>query len=160
MHNALRNIRAPDSALAACVQHAGSIPRARTNIQYAPLTWFDVEMREALGIDIYHYPFPREKGYTTIQAGNIELLIFKAELAQQIKEQVCADFLGLANFQLVKRNAARTTPYSTTYTRFIQNAPLPSSYVETMCQSKYMQHFYTDEEMQQVRDRWTRSTAT
>ena len=27
-----------------------------------PLVWFDKEMRDVLGLDVYHYPFPQKKG--------------------------------------------------------------------------------------------------
>ena len=31
-----------------------------------PLTWFDVEIKQTLGIDVFEYPFPKEKGILSI----------------------------------------------------------------------------------------------
>ena len=56
-----------------------------------PLQWFDLELKKATGINVYNYPFPKHKGYMTIEENNIELLIMKLEIPDALKERVIAD---------------------------------------------------------------------
>ena len=44
-----------------------------------PLSWFDVELKKTLGIDIFEHPFPFEAGYATIANGALDLLLITAE---------------------------------------------------------------------------------
>lgn len=41
--------------------------------------WFDREIRPVFDIDVYDYSFDKEKGYTIIEKGNVEMLLIKAE---------------------------------------------------------------------------------
>ncbi len=119
-----------------------------------PLTWFDVEMKQTLQIDVYEYPFSKEKGYLSIKRGNFELLILKLELDDSTKEKAIAEFLGWKNFRLITSNVARDKKYSETYSDFLRKIKLPKSYVEIMCNSAYTRHFYSDAEIEQIRSKW------
>jgi hypothetical protein len=118
------------------------------------LTWFDRELRPSLGIDVYAYPFDKDAGYTTIVSSGIKILLFQVELADSVKERIIANFLGLERFKLLHRHDARQTPYAEKYTQFLQHVRLPSAYVETMCQSRYMRHFYSQAQRARIRARW------
>lgn len=122
------------------------------------LTWFDVEFLPSLGLDVYAYSFPKGAGYMTLRVGNIDLLLLKAELDDAVKAQVIANFLELSDFRLVQRNAARRTGYSKLYQKFVQQVHLPPSYIEAICRSRYMCHFYAEEEIEQARARWSQVT--
>jgi hypothetical protein len=120
-----------------------------------PLNWFDQEIKSTLGIDVYKYQFPRDKGYLLIREGYFELLILKCELADSIKERVISEFLNLSNFEVIRKNLAKDKIYAESYQEFLRAISLPESYVETMLNSKYTRHFYTDEEIEQSRSRWS-----
>jgi len=119
-----------------------------------PLTWFDVEMRQTVGIDVYEHPFPKEIGYHTIRQDCFELLILKLELDDVIKEEAIAKFLDVDEFHLVQANVGRQKDYAKGYREFLQTATLPQSYVEILCESRYMNHFYSEAEIEAVRLRW------
>jgi hypothetical protein len=123
-----------------------------------PLTWFDVEMKEVLDIDVYEYPFPKEKGHLSISKGNFDLLILKSEIDDSTTENAIAGYLGIDNFKLTRTNVAQNKNYAKTYQDFVQNVRLPESYIETMCNSKYMRHFYSDAEIERIRSRWNKTS--
>jgi hypothetical protein len=119
-----------------------------------PLTWFDVEMKQTLDIDVYEYPFPKEKGHLTIKKGNFELLILKLEVDDAIKEKAIAEFLDVEDFRLIRANVGQDKNYARTYRDFLRTIRLPKSYVELMCTSQYTRHFYSDAEIEAVRSEW------
>lgn len=120
-----------------------------------PLNWFDAEMKQALGIDIYAYPFSHAEGHTSIKEENIELLILKMELDDSVKEKVIAEFLGVEDFKMIVRsNTANSRGYAQTYSAFKEAIGLPDAYVEVMCNSKYMMHFYSANEIEATKLRW------
>ena len=45
----------------------------------AVFEWFNVELKEPLGLDIYQYEFDKMRGYQIIEKDNIELLLIKLE---------------------------------------------------------------------------------
>jgi hypothetical protein len=120
-----------------------------------PLKWFDKNINKCLGIDIYDYDFPQEKGFLTIRKGNIDLLVLKVEVADQIKETAIAQFLGIKDFKIVNDNVGDSKDYSDIYKNFKQSFKLPLAYVEEMCNSQYFRHFYTEKEINQVFSKWT-----
>lgn len=119
-----------------------------------PLVWFDMEMKPALGLDIYEYPFPKEKGYLTIKHDNIELLVLKCELDDSIKENAIAEFLNLDGFKLTRSNTAQNKSYAQQYQEFKQNINLSEAFLETMYNSKYTRHFYSEAELDAFRLKW------
>lgn len=122
-----------------------------------PLTWFNVEVNQVLGIDVFSYPFPREKGYLFIERNNFQLLIVKSELDDLTKEEVIGMFLGIRNFKLIRSNVGAEKNYASVYTRFVNDVILPETYIETMCSSGYTRHFYTETEIQAIRVKWQRN---
>lgn len=119
-----------------------------------PSTWFDVEMKQTLEIDVYEYQFPKEKGYLSIKKGNFELLILKLEVDDSIKESAIAQFIDKEDFRLIRSNVAKEKNYFQTYRDFILTLKLPESYVESMCNSEYTRHFYSDAEIESIRSDW------
>jgi hypothetical protein len=126
------------------------------NNQYfwRPLPWFDEEMKPELGVDVYDYAFPQERGWLVIETGIYRILILKAELDDAIKETVIADFLKLGSFELTRANMAQEKAYAETYRTFIQTIRLPATYIDAMCNYKYTRHFYSETEIAGMRSKW------
>jgi hypothetical protein len=120
-----------------------------------PLVWFDIELRETLGIDVYQDAFPKDIGYIEIKRNDIHLLLIKSEISDTRKEVILTRFLGLDDFHLVTANVSQDKEYGQLYRTFLQEVRLPHSYVETMCHSKYLTHFYTPAEIDRIRKKWT-----
>ena len=121
-----------------------------------PLQWFDLELKKATGINVYNYPFPKHKGYITIEKNNIELLIVKLEIPDDLKQKVIADFLNLDQFRLVSQNLGKDKTYSNTYQQFKQSISLSHDYINEMLSSKFATHFYSDKDIDELWGRWRR----
>ena len=122
-----------------------------------PSQWFDLEFKKATGVNVYNYPFPKHKGYMTIEENNIELLIMKLEIPDALKERAIADFMHLDKFRLISQNLAKDKTYSKTYQQFKKTVRLPTAYVRNMLSSKYATHFYSEKDINALWVRWHNS---
>jgi hypothetical protein len=118
------------------------------------LEWFDVEMKNVVGIDVYQHSFPADKGFLVIENNFCSLLILKCEMEDSKKEICISDFLGLDSFRLIKVNVASSKRYASAYRDFVNSISLPEPYVQEMLNSKYSKHFYSDEERLSLSERW------
>lgn len=121
-----------------------------------PLTYFDVEYRDTLGIDVYAEPFPHQQGYQRIQQGAADVLILKLETDQALREQALRDYLGWPDLRLPEANVGGHKDYASAYKSFVSGIRLPTEYVDRMLNARYTRHFYTDEERARLRERWLR----
>ena len=118
-----------------------------------PLVWFDENIFMHFGIDVYARPFP-DWGYEKYTAGNVDLLVFRMDVDDDVKEKIIGEFLGLPAFKLTNTNIGSLKKYALKYKEFKENAVLPETYVMQMCQSKYFRHFYREDEINQIKQKW------
>lgn len=125
--------------------------------QTVPLDWFDMEMKDVLGIDIYQQPFPKDAGYRRIKHENIDLIVYKSELALEKQSHILSDFLSDPAFSLSIGNISSDKLYADAYHKMKDSIQFEPKFVDQMLNSKYVQHFYTDAEIQQMRAKWVRT---
>ncbi|MGD1911142.1 MAG: putative capsular polysaccharide synthesis family protein [Rivularia sp. (in: cyanobacteria)] len=123
-----------------------------------PLSWLDEHINKNLGIDLFSYNFPKDKGYLRIYKDNIELLVLKLESSDAIKEEQISEFVGNNRFKLIKTNVTSddTYDYSRLYNEFKKNLHIPLDYLEKMYSSKFVNHFYSEQEVEFMRSYWLR----
>ncbi len=119
-----------------------------------PLDWFDREMKPVTGIDVFTHPFDRKQGWQEIHSGMFHLLILRHDLHDELKQERIAAFLGIPPFRLLRMNEGSGKAYSQAYRDFLDQVTLPEEYVEGMLESRYAQHFFSDEERRRLRARW------
>jgi len=119
-----------------------------------PLRWFDNNILENFGIDVYSTPFP-ENGIQTYSHNNIMLLVMRSEINDCEKIKAIGDFLGLERFTLQNTNKGDEKDYSLTYKAFKNEVKFPPSYIGEMCESKYFNHFYGKDVIMEVRKKWS-----
>ncbi len=119
-----------------------------------PLCWFDVELKAALGIDVFATPFPVEKGYALYESAKADVLLLRLESLSDCYDEAFRQFLGLEHVELVNANESRDKGYYETYQRFTKSVKLPASYLDQMYQSTYMRHFYSTAEIARFRAKW------
>jgi len=122
---------------------------------HVPLNWFDIELKNVLNIDVYDYPFPKDRGYTIIRKKNIDLLLLKIEIPDTIKEMAISEFLALDYFRLSKKNIGQEKKYASIYQDFKRSIKLPAGYIDLMMESKYTRHFYSDAEISEYKNKWS-----
>lgn len=124
-----------------------------------PPVWFDEHIKAEFGLDIFDYPFSKERGYSVIKQDQIELLVLKLEVADAVKVEAIAQFLGIRPFTIGRTNIANKKDYAQTYSSFRKTVPFPKTYLDTMYNSRYANHFYTEQEISNFRGRWLEDSA-
>jgi hypothetical protein len=117
------------------------------------IRWFEAELGTTFRVDVYAYPFPVEQGFQRITEPHIDLLIVRLEDFERVGAKAVSDFLGIPEFELVRKNVGSDKAYNTLYERFKAEAVLPASYVDGVYGSRYARHFYSDEERALFRSR-------
>ncbi len=116
--------------------------------------WFDEQIKKHLGIDVYQYPFDREKGYTIIKKENVELFLYKVEKMEEIMDKI-SEFAGVPNLPAVNANVAKQKWYGLAYAQFRKEVLLPERYVKHYYEeNSKMDYFYTGEEKSSFLKEW------
>ena len=116
--------------------------------------WFDAEMKASLGIDVFLSEFPKEKGYKIYSGDCADLFLLRLENIDQCRNDDFLDFCEIWRFDLVNLNLASQKPYYHVYKKFINTIEFSSSYIEQMYSSKYVRHFYAEEEINMFKRKW------
>jgi hypothetical protein len=127
---------------------------------HVPLTWFDMEIKDMFGIDVFATPFPREKGYHIYRTPFADLLLIKLEKLNGVAETAFGEFLNVPQFKLVKTNTAEEKWYADAYDAFKGWLELPEAYLDEQYNSTYARHFYAPEELAAFRGKWARRQPT
>lgn len=123
-----------------------------------PEDWYKNEFHDALGIDIFQYPFDAETGWSTIEHGSYDVLILKTTLSDKEKAQQISSFLGIERLEIPRTNRTGEKALHTTYQRFKESIIFPEKIGLAMLQSQFTQHFFTQAEIDTMRLRWLQST--
>jgi hypothetical protein len=120
--------------------------------------WFELELRDILGIDVYATSFPRETGYAIYGGRHARALVYRFE-ALKLLPAMLREFLGCHIEGTLNRNIGEAKDYGAAYQRAKQTLRLPADFVRTQCQCRMMQHFYSETERQQFEHQWSEEAA-
>lgn len=128
-----------------------SLIREKADCNYA-LEWFDKEFYAYTGFDVYDEPFDKEKGFSIYEyAPQRELLLFRMEDLDRDHREGLKAFLGEDPGEMKRENVKEDRSlYQEVKTRFT----LPRETLDAIYSSKYMQHFYTPEEIERFKAKW------
>ncbi len=118
--------------------------------------WFDEELKSVFGIDVFAHPFDRERGYTLIRQGNIEVLVMKLEKLGAL-ESVIGEFVGAPDFKLININEADRKMYKYIYRQVREKIKIPRELASYYFDNPRMDHFYTEEEKTAFLEKWERN---
>ncbi|WP_299763688.1 putative capsular polysaccharide synthesis family protein [uncultured Dokdonia sp.] len=116
--------------------------------------WFDNHLKDGIGVDVYAYAFAKAKGYTMIKGNQTDILLLKTTLDDTLKSKLIGDFCGVENFTLENYNVTDAKKGATLYADFKSYIRFPKSYLESQLESKYMNHFFTEEEKEMLYEKW------
>jgi hypothetical protein len=83
------------------------------------------------------------------------LLVIRLEDLNRVFEEAVDRFAGLSGTRIAVKNRGEEKDYKEMYFRFRQHAVIPPDYLETQYSSKYARHFYSPEEIEQFRRKWS-----
>lgn len=120
----------------------------------AAMTWFDQELRDVIGIDVYSIPFEKHAGHTVVSGMQADALVLRVEDLHRVAPAALEHYLNIGGVQLRSANVGSKKSYGSWYRHFLAHVRLPTNYVEQLYSSRYMRHFYTDVEAERLRRRW------
>ena len=121
--------------------------------QSSTFDWFDDEIKQVFGVDIYQHPFDIERGYEIIQGGNVEIFIYKLEKSEEIGNAL-GEFLGVDNFKLLKKHESSKEPHRFIYNELKQMIHIPKEILDRIYNDKRMKHFYSEDEIKAFYRKW------
>lgn len=118
--------------------------------------WFDFELKEATGIDIYQYPFDKEKGYAWIKERNIEILVLTLEKLNE-NAKVLGEFVGKPGIKLQNANVGDEKQYKYIYEGLKKDIRIPIRVMESQYKNNpQLDHFYTEEDKERFLQKWSK----
>ena len=117
--------------------------------------WFDKELKQTFGIDIYKYSFNKNAGYSIIKEGNVDILVYQLEKLEKNFSKMCADFFNQQNFELLNDNVAKDKKYSKNYNEVINEIKFEESFLRNFYyESSICNHFYDQEDIERFILKW------
>ena len=118
------------------------------------MNWFDVEMKTVFGIDVFSSEFPKSMGYEIFRGHYADVLLIRLENLNECWNEACGEFLNTEFAPLYKENVGQEKGYQTAYRNFIDSIKIPETHIERMYKSRYMQHFYSNEDINYFKQKW------
>ena len=112
--------------------------------------WFDREIKRLWGIDIYQYPFDREKGYSIIRSAGIEIFLYKSEKLNDISKELYMFVLNRPISQFSTEYKTDISWRNEAYQEFKNNVILNSEYVD---------HYYKNNKKMDYLKKWEKNIA-
>jgi len=119
-------------------------------------TWFYHQIEQLTGVDIFDYPFDKEKGYTVIQKNGVEILLMTLEKLK-FNEAVIADFVGIKDFKLVSANVTNDKITNYVYEALKKDFKVSEEMLDKVYKVFQMEHFYSDEDIEEYKNKWLSS---
>ena len=119
--------------------------------------WFNDELRNLTGIDIYKYDFNKDDGYGIIKDQKYEILCLTMEKLDQ-NEEVIKNFIGGErgkNFRLLRENIGTEKNYRYLYENVKKIIKIPKDILDFYYkENQAMKYFYTDEYINELLNRY------
>lgn len=127
-------------------------PPVEDLIRPRTVRWFDEDVRPALGIDVYEKPFDHAEGCETYQGPGVDLLVVRQE---SLRPEPLAAFLGCPVPEIVRANVGADKPYRESYRTYLESVTVPAAILDEVYASRFATHFYSPEELEGFRRRWS-----
>lgn len=115
---------------------------------------FDKELKDLTGIDIFDYPFDKEKGYTWIKKENVEILVLKTEKMNE-NEDIVAQFVEKPGLKYVNARIGEGKFSKYIYRELKQKFCVSADVLEKQYSNNpQVDHFYSEEEKAEFRQKW------
>jgi len=119
-----------------------------------PLEWFNREFLPMTGFDVYAATFDKVRGWTILERGTARCLVLKLEASDAAKGGGLRTLLGDQEFRLESYNRTGNKRSADRYRALKERVKLPREVMDRMLASRYVRHFYSETEAEQMRRRW------
>jgi hypothetical protein len=122
--------------------------------------WFDHHFLTSTGIDVYDHPFDPEKGWTIIRSNGFRVLIVRFEDIRKNYLEAINGFMGgraenpREYSRMWPNNVSGKKWYGELMKEFKSTVRFTKQELDDVYESKYCAHFYTKDEVRNMRSRW------
>lgn len=119
-------------------------------------SWFDIQLKEVFGFDIFSVPFNRNADFQIYETEHADILLIKLERLSDCFQQALSPFLGHPITQLNNNNFTSNKPRAQMYDRVKKTLKLSPQNLEYIySSSRYLWHFYSSDQIAGFIRRWT-----
>lgn len=125
-------------------------------LEDTPNFWFEREVKQVFGLDVYATPFDKARGYQMYENERARMIVIRLEDLTRVAGKAMREFLNIPDMQLVDSNIGESNPHGGLYKDYLKQLRLPNDYIEKTNNAQYAQHFYTPQELQASVARWVK----
>lgn len=104
-------------------------------------------------LDITKYPFNKEKGYTIIREGNIEVFVYQLEKLDFLLPEL-SEWIGIKFENWERRNVASNKWVGESYKEALKKIKISREYFEICFNDDYVKHCYSESDIENFKARW------
>lgn len=122
--------------------------------------WFDRHFEESTGVDIYSFPFDKEKGWQIVETEKYRILVLRFEdirsnYLEALNTFVAPRFGDSERYTCIRpSNISDAKWYAALMKDFKREVSFDSNTLESAYQTKYMEHFYKPREIAKMRSKF------
>lgn len=128
-----------------------------TKYNYAfPDLWFYNELIKNFKFNPFKKRFNHKKGYSIYKYKQYKFLILRLEDAPKILPEALRKFLKIRKIEMPHKSILETKKYIGEKYRALKTLKYPEEYLEKVYNLQYVKHFYTENEIEKFKERWSR----
>jgi tetratricopeptide (TPR) repeat protein/glycosyltransferase involved in cell wall biosynthesis len=117
--------------------------------------WFDNELKEVFGIDVFSKPFDTNRGYQQYSTERANVLLLRLENLSSCASEALEPFLSFSPFKLIDSNVSATKPYAKIYNQLLSNLIIDRSLLDRFYNNRLAKHFYSESEIETFKKEWS-----
>lgn len=126
------------------------------NFEYT-LNWFDTEFKAWTGVNVYEQDFDKGKGYSIWQSNGHDILCIQLEQLNEVLCKAMSEFAGLKLQPGKSANTSEQKGMKELYRTVASTFSLSNEQQAIVYQSKYVNHFYSANDINRQKQRWVKS---
>lgn len=107
-------------------------------------------------LHLFDYSFDKEKGYTIIKKGNIEVFLYQLEKMNDILPAF-SDFVGCSITKWEKDNDASGKWVGETYKKALEEVTISPQFFEDCYKEDWISHFYSQTDIERFQEKWRKN---
>ncbi len=115
------------------------------------LVWFDNEFKPSIGIDVFEFPFQKEKGYIHIKTSKFDLTLLQSEILWKADTALLEKIFEIPGLEMPTINTSSTKPYEKIYKEFKRKIAIKEEILDLHYNQKFTRHFYSDEQIEEFK---------
>ncbi len=106
-------------------------------------------------VDFLAYPFDKEKGYSIVKEGNIEVFVYQLEKLNNLIPEL-SNWIGKDFTSLINGNGADDKWIAPSYKQAQNEIKITKKYFDESFSQPYVKHCYSEQDIQKFKDKWSK----